>query len=148
MYKSLLRNSNYFNGFGTMFGRVGPWSPAIYTYESLRQILFIISVFNFLRTNVDHFSYYIFSISQGNTQLLTWGGKQSSIYSHFYPLNLTTFNHSTTSKHHFNLSTKLVPGSYYIIRAHIVDVRGCRSRESIFTLPGKYNSKVRYFIFS
>lgn len=87
-----------------------------------------------LERNVTLNSVFI-SISQGNTQLLTWGGKQSSIYSHFYPLNLTTFNHSTTSKHHFNLSTKLVPGSYYIIRAHIVDVRGCRSRESIFTLP-------------
>ncbi|CAD7088644.1 unnamed protein product [Hermetia illucens] len=87
-----------------------------------------------LERNVTLNSVFI-SISQGNTQLLTWGGKQSSIYSHFYPLNLTTYNHSTTSKHHFNLSTKLVPGSYYIIRAHIVDVRGCRSRESIFTLP-------------
>lgn len=69
---------------------------------------------------------------------LTWGGQFHQL--DVFNLTLISKNDEFLKYGHFkyNLSSPLKPRSRFLMRSHVVDNKGCRGRDTEFSIFGKY----------
>lgn len=67
---------------------------------------------------------------------LTWGGQYKNITEDFQPLRNSNGSRNDSGEFNVALSEPLVPNSQYIVRAHVVDSKGCAGESGNFTYSG------------
>lgn len=85
---------------------------------------------------------FLFSVGIQNNPFLRWGGQNRNLQEIQIPLqNSTEFFDNDEGFHLVNLTEVMTNSSEFrlLVRAHIVDSKGCFGRESNFTYRGKVN---------